>query len=57
VVEFIDASLDGASSRGVQYRLKAHRTALWQRLVLKMTDLKLKPISWGHFWLLTSTKQ
>ena len=57
VLEEAGGSLDGSSSRGVTYRLKANRIRLWHRCVAKMISLELKPISWGHFWFLTSTKQ
>lgn len=34
--------MEGSSSRGVRYRLKANRFHLWHRCVKKMIYLKLK---------------
>ena len=56
VCEASEASLVN-SSRGVVYRLKQRRWPLWHRLVLLMLTANLQPVSWGHFWWLTSTSQ
>jgi len=59
----IDANanqVDGSfanSSKGIRYRLKAHRFSLWKRLVREMEVARLKPCSWGYFYLRTSTNQ
>lgn len=44
-------------SKGVKYRLKAARFRLWLRLVNDMIKDSLKPVSWGYFYVLTSSKQ
>ena len=56
VVETVETSLANAA-KGVRYRLKQRRWVLWHRLVREMSEAKLRPVSWGHFWMLTSTKQ
>ena len=56
VVEPVEASLAN-SKKGVKWRLKQRRWVLWQRLCKEMEEVKLKPVSWVHFSLLTGTKQ
>ena len=56
VVESVDASLANAA-KGVKYRLKQRRFPLWRRLCNVMVAAKLKPVSWGYFWGLTSDKK
>ena len=56
VVEPVEASFANAA-KGVKYRLKARRWVLWHRLVEVMGAKKLKPASWGYFWMLTGSKQ
>lgn len=56
VVQVVEASIAN-STKGVKYRLKMRRRALWRRLVDEMEGVNLKPISWGYFWLLTSERQ
>jgi hypothetical protein len=56
VVEVVEASLANAS-KGVKYRLKQRRWVLFHRLQKEMEAAKLKPVSWGYFWLLTSGKE
>ena len=56
VVQVVEASVANTSKR-VKYRLKARRFRLFKRLEDEMTKAKLKPISWGYFWMLTSDRQ
>ena len=56
VVEPVEASFAN-SAKGVKWRLKQRRWVLWQRLCKEMEEVKLRPVSWGYFSLLTGTKQ
>lgn len=48
VVEVVEATLSKA--KRVKWRLKQRPWPLWKRLVNRMENEGLKPVSWGHFW-------
>ena len=48
VVEVVEASLSKA--KRIKWRLKQRPWPLWKRLVNRMENEGLKPVSWGHFW-------